>query len=396
MRSPARQDRPPGEERDLAAFAARAAALWSGTRPESPRLVQLAGDGSTRRVYRVLHAGLTAVAVAHPLPVGRAHPDENEGFLAVRAFLEQRGVRVPRLYAADLERGYLLLEDLGDERLYERARRSGWEARDGEVEHLYEEAIRMLVRIQAPGEPWFRTEWTSNPPYAEEFVVEMEARYFHTELVRAMTARTEAFGEIEGECRLLARAALGGSTAAFGAAGDGAPGDATATHSPTPAHFTFMHRDYQSRNLMIAGGALAVIDFQGARWGPPEYDLAALLFDPYTAMPEGPRARLVSLYRREAARAGVRGVSAEERGAAGRAGGDAWRERFLANAADRLMQALGAYGKLGGRMKRPGFLEHIPQALLGLDEILAALDRTPRLHALVRELRAHAWPARPS
>jgi len=42
-----------------------------------------------------------------------------------------------------------------------------------------------------------------------------------------------------------------------------------------------MHRDFQSKNLMIKNEQIFVIDFQGARLGPPSYDLASLLFDPY-------------------------------------------------------------------------------------------------------------------
>src|SRR5688500_3345411 len=46
------------------------------------------------------------------------------------------------------------------------------------------------------------------------------------------------------------------------------------------------HRDYHSRNLMLWGGSLNIIDFQDARLGPDTYDLASLLRDSYVDLPE--------------------------------------------------------------------------------------------------------------
>jgi len=392
-------------EPELLAFLEKTAALMHLPEGTPAGLVLLAGDGSTRRIYRVPRAGLPVVVVVNPLPPARTHPDENESFLAVAAFLERRGVRVPRFYAADLEHGYLLLEDLGDRRLYDCVREAGWpqesradaggaepdssrDAGDGAAPsstrpagaaatlRFYEHAIRMLIAMQAPGQTAFRSEWVFNPPYTQDFVIEMEAAYFHEELVGRLAGSALAFGEIEPECRFLAQKALGLADAG------GGPG------APTPAHYCFMHRDFQSRNLMILDATLAVIDFQGGRLGPPEYDLAALLYDPYVAMPAHVRLALAALYQREASAAGVRGIPHPDEAATG-----TWRERFLANAANRLMQALGAYAKLGGRLGRPGFREHIPQALQDLEGVLAALDCCPRLHALTGNLRKRAWPS---
>ena len=68
-----------------------------------------------------------------------------------------------------------------------------------------------------------------------------------------------------------------------------------------PAHF-FLHRDFQSRNIMVSGGRLRLVDFQGMRPGPPAYDLASLLADPYVALPRRLQERLEELYRRAAER----------------------------------------------------------------------------------------------
>lgn len=327
---------------------------------EALTLAPLAGDGSTRRIYRAQLAGLHAVVVHNPPPADRPHPDENEGFLAVREFLDRRGVRVPAFYVADLQHGFLLLEDLGDERLHDRVHRLGWgdpDAPTGELIRGYERAIELLILMQRPTTPVFAMAIVPNPPYTEEFVLATEARYFHDELVRGFAGHAADFAAVESECRRLAHEALAG-----------------------PAR-VFMHRDYQSRNLMIAGGSLAVIDFQGARVGPPEYDLAALLYDSYVAMPESIREPLIVRYLSEASALRVPGVPPEP--------DEAWRRRLLANAADRLMQALGAFAKLGGRFGRPGFVEHIPDGLRSLEGVLQELGDFPSLTRLTAELRRH-------
>jgi aminoglycoside/choline kinase family phosphotransferase len=56
------------------------------------------------------------------------------------------------------------------------------------------------------------------------------------------------------------------------------------------------HRDYHSRNLMWHQGRLHVIDFQDARLGPCQYDLASLLYDSYVVLPADLRAALLSYY----------------------------------------------------------------------------------------------------
>ncbi len=349
-------------ERD--AFVKRALALLAGDPPEGYALTRLAGDGSARDIYRVRYAGATAVLVVNPLAAEPAGPDENETFVRVRDYLQQRGVRVPALYAADLHRGFLLVEDLGDKRLYDVVRTAPPNAVREEIAPLYAHAIAMLVALQAPGVPPFPAD-VGNPPYDAEFVVQQEARYFHTEFVAGWMGHAIPFAEIEAECRDLA---------------------AQATLSVPDAPVVCLHRDYQSRNLMVlpGGRGLAVIDFQGARQGPPEYDLAALLLDPYSALPGALRQELLLRYLREAAGAGVPGVPTPEDAA----GDAAWRQRYHANAANRLMQALGAYAKLGGRLGRPGFLEHVGAGLENLEAVVASLGSCPRLCGLICDLIA--------
>jgi aminoglycoside/choline kinase family phosphotransferase len=132
-----------------------------------------------------------------------------------------------------------------------------------------------------------------------------------------------------------------------------------------------VHRDFQSQNVMVRGGEITLIDFQGMRAGLAGYDVASLLYDPYVTMTEGERENLSALYR----------------SLADRKDADAWHAELQACARQRLMQALGAYGFLGVVKGKTAFLRHIPVA----SERLAALcESDPLWQPLSEPVRAAA------
>jgi aminoglycoside/choline kinase family phosphotransferase len=139
-----------------------------------------------------------------------------------------------------------------------------------------------------------------------------------------------------------------------------------------------VHRDLQSSNILLHGGQTVLIDFQGMRFGPAAYDLASLLCDPYVCLPV-PLIRALLAYYGE------------------RRGGPPPVEReFWVAAVERLVQALGAYGRLGANAGTASYLRHVPAAL---DRILLALPEVGGLPVLTRTLDAYrpraaaAWGA---
>jgi hypothetical protein len=138
---------------------------------------------------------------------------------------------------------------------------------------------------------------------------------------------------------------------------------------------SLVHRDLQSQNVMIRAGEPVFIDFQGLRPGSFFYDLGSLLWDPYVSFPEGGREDLLRFYH-------------EASGAPYPWG--AFRELFLLASAQRLMQALGAYGFLGLKRGKRHFLAHIVPALENLLAVTAALPSLPYLNALARRCREAA------
>lgn len=111
-----------------------------------------------------------------------------------------------------------------------------------------------------------------------------------------------------------------------------------------------VHRDFQSQNLMIKDDQIWMIDFQGMRRGRQEYDLASLIFDPYMNHSAAEREQLLILWEE----------IADER---------PLETLFHECAAQRLMQALGAFGNIVKTRGDDWYLQHIPTALRLLGEV---------------------------
>jgi aminoglycoside/choline kinase family phosphotransferase len=252
---PPRPENPPSEAA-VRAFLARVL----GT-AEPVELAPLTGGASPRRFLRVLR-GASEPAVVMIVPAetpdvafarerGRPWP-----FLELRALLESRAVRVPRLLAEDTEAGLLLVEDLG-ETLAERL-----DASPASRESLYRKAATDLALAQG-----------ALGPLPDDSVVRL--RGFDEALYRTELEHFWEWG-------VAARGVPGAVRADFETARD------LLITALCALARGFTHRDYQSRNLMVTADAsgeteLAWIDFQDALLGPRVYDLVSLLNDSYQA-----------------------------------------------------------------------------------------------------------------
>lgn len=129
---------------------------------------------------------------------------------------------------------------------------------------------------------------------------------------------------------------------------------------------TFIHRDFQSENIMVYNDTIRFIDFQGARLGPREYDVASLIYDPYVqSIDPAMLDRLIDYYF---------SIS----------GGGEGRMRVLQlNGAQRLMQALGAYSNLSLHKNKEWYRSYIPVALERLESVFSSLPEFPSLKKIV-------------
>jgi aminoglycoside/choline kinase family phosphotransferase/dTDP-glucose pyrophosphorylase len=205
----------------------------------------LAGDGSDRLWYRLTSGPSSLILADHGIRTD-TRTAEVDAFVAIGRHLRAAGIEVPQIYLSDRFAGLVYLEDIGEEL----------------VAH-YRPIIRQLVTMAFTGAKNFDPAWAyQTPSYSRELILEKECRYFVEAFLKTYLGRSVSFADLAGEFDRLADRAL-----AFGING-------------------FMHRDFQSRNIMIRNGTAVIIDFQGGRLGPIQYDLASLLIDPYVDLPQ--------------------------------------------------------------------------------------------------------------
>jgi NDP-sugar pyrophosphorylase family protein len=228
---------------------------------------RLAGDGSDRNWFRLTAGGHRLILADHGIT-----PDvpgsEFNAFVKIGKHLYRRGLPVPRIHAHDGFSGLVFLEDLGDTHLQQAVRRASG---PGQVESLYRKVIDTLLDLTEKAAGGFDPAWTfQSESYDTELIKDKECRYFVDEFLNGYMEMAVAYDDLAAEFSHLARCTVD----------HGIPG--------------LIHRDFQSRNIMIQDGRHVLIDFQGARTGPIQYDLASLLIDPYAGLNQDLRQRLLN------------------------------------------------------------------------------------------------------
>ena len=300
------------------------------------RIEVASSDASFRRYFRVFGAADTYVVMDAPPEKEDVRP-----YLKVSQLLEALGAHVPHVHQADVERGLLLLEDLGTIPYLQRLERGG------DSEPLYADALAALANIQLRG----ATACAQLPPYGR------------SELAREMALMPEWFLG-----RHLSLTLSAAEAELLGAAFEFLIIEALAQPR------VFVHRDYHARNLMVVGERNpGIIDFQDALCGPVGYDLVSLLKDCYIAWP---RARVESWVRAFRARLLARG------GPAGASDAEFLRWFDLIGA-QRHIKVLGIFCRLWYRDGKAGYLADLPRTLDYLREVSG---RYAELGALARFL----------
>ena len=202
-------------------------------------------DASFRRYFRVTTPVGTRIVMDAPPEHEDCRP-----FVKVARLFHAAGVHVPEVLAEDIENGYLLLSDLGSAMYLEALTEAA-------APRLYGAATDALVRIQAASRAGVL------PDYDRELLLR-ELRLFPDWYVakqlnvRLSSAQSEKLAEV---FELI-----------------------LANNLAQPR--VYVHRDYHSRNLMVAEPNPGIIDFQDAVYGPITYDLVSLFKDAYISWDE--------------------------------------------------------------------------------------------------------------
>lgn len=260
--------------------------------------------------------------------------EDNSQFVPVGKFLKQAKLRVPEIIHDRSRYRVALVEDLGDTDLL-----SLKDQPFKERLPLYRSAFEQIDRL-----------FFARPPKDLDLMPPFDAKLYRWEQDYFFEHLVEDF--------------LGQD--ASGLRKDPAFTDLSDRLGTVARHL--VHRDFQSQNLLIKDDKTWMIDFQGLRRGRQEYDLASLIFDPYMDHSKDEREALLDLWE----------DVADERP-----------EPTLFNecAAQRLMQALGAYANILNNHGDEWYRPHITTASRFLKEVTAGTTLETPLAPVLSAIR---------
>ena len=315
-------------------------------------LIKLRGDASTRSYFRVRVAdaptGCPRSVIVMQLPddafrsdEGGKHADtERLPFLEIAELLASKDLPVPSIYVEDLANGIILLEDLGDltfEQKLRGAPRADWS-------RLYGDAVDLLADLHERCAELPSGSIASRRCFDRK-LLDWELDHFREWGLEA------PFGSLDAQ----QAATIGEAFSKIVAEIEAMP-------------YGFVHRDYQSKNLMVrSSGALALIDFQDALHGPRAYDLVALLCDSYVCLDLGLQDLMIDRY------AALRRIDSAE-----------LRREFWLVTLHRKLKDAGRFVFIDRVRKNPDFLRWYSQSLVYVGR---ATIQTPGFEGLARLLQ---------
>jgi len=267
-------------------------------------------DASFRRYFRLrADDGRTLIAMDAPPPQEDCRP-----FVHAARVFGAAGVRVPQVLAEDLDRGFLLLTDLGPQTYLD-------VLTPANADGYYRAANAELVKLQQGSRPGVFADYDAT-------LLQREVRLFpdwYLSRHLRFTPGVDEAAALEEVYRLVVVRTLA---------------------QPS----VFVHRDWHSRNLMASDPAPGVLDFQDAVYGPVTYDLVSLLRDAYIVWPESEQLDWAIRYWEQARKASLP-VPTDF--------ADFWRDLEWMGV-QRHLKVLGIFARLWHRDGKDGYLKDMP------------------------------------
>ncbi len=299
---------------------------WSGETVQS--ITPLPISGSNRQYFRIKSVNHQAVGVYSK--------DKNENFAYLgftKHFLNKK-LNVPRTYADNLNENVYLIEDLGDETLFDylAANREENEFPE-EAITFYKSALEKLIEFQLKGSKEFDYSICNPRASFDKQSMMWDLNYFKYYFLK-LTSTPFNEQKLEDDFNKFTEFLLS-----------------------APSEF-FLYRDFQSRNIMIKNNQLFFIDYQGGRKGALQYDVASLLFDAKANIPQDVRDRLLNHYLQQINNY-IKIDSTE------------FTKFYFGYVLIRILQAMGAYGFRGIHERKAHFLKSIPYAVKNISYLIS-------------------------
>ena len=312
--------------------------------------VAISAHASPRKLIRFTTEAVSVIGV------DSENLAENNTFIAFARHFRKFDLPVPEIVAISNDTRYYLQQDLGDQTLFDilNAERKA----DGQLslrtENLYSEAVRLLSYFQVEAGRSLDYSLCTEGSLYDQNAMLFDCNRFLSELVKRMGISFDTVriaSDFEQLTKFLSLADTG----------------------------YFLYRDFQSRNIMVLGEQLYFIDFQSGRHGALQYDLASLLYQSQARLPEDFRERVIASYLQQL----TLRVSINR---------DQFLEYLDGFVLIRLLQVLGAYGKLGLGENKEYFRKGIPFAVATFLQVLGRQRlpiRIPEITAVFARLTDH-------
>ena len=297
-------------------------------------------SGSNREYYRISGPSKTAIGVYN------FDEKENRAFLSFTRHFLTKDLPVPDIYGENLDKGIYLLQDLGDQTLFNflAQNRVNGKFPDNVVDN-YKKSIETLIKFQVeagkdldysvcyPRDSYDKQSMLWDMNYFKYYFLKLARIHFDEQLLEK-DFHTFSDYLLQENCQY------------------------------------FIYRDFQARNIMLKDGDPFFIDYQGGRRGALQYDLASILFQAKANIPHSVREELLNHYLDKLV--GVVDVNREE-----------FIQYFYAYVLIRQIQVLGAYGFRGFFERKAYFLESIPFAVDNLKWILSKISLPVEIPSLM-------------
>jgi aminoglycoside/choline kinase family phosphotransferase len=309
-----------------------------------PEIDSLKQSGSNRQYFRVHHGGHSYIATFNPNNI-----PENNAFIEFSRHFQRKQMPVPEILHVSADKSIYLQTDLGDIALFQIMQKEGFSER---VFNLFRKTLAQLARLQIEGGMNLDYSNCIATKSFDKQAIYSDLLYFLYYFVRAL--------DLPYDKNLLMN-----------------DFDLLSSYLMQEEQKYFMHRDCQSRNVMVRDERVYFIDYQGGMQGALQYDVASMLWQARAALPYEWRDQLLAYYFDQANE--LLGHTMDRQN---------FMDSYDGFVLIRMLQTLGAYGFRGLFERKPHFISSIPYALHNLKWFLDNKKFPIRLPELQKVLRS--------
>ena len=298
---------------------------WAGEEPSS--ISPLPESASYRRYFRMKSNNKNAIGAFN------ADGKENVAFISFTKHFLKHNLKVPQLYAENLENDVYLMEDLGDKTLYSFITENRNDKQfDNKLLKYYKSTLGELIKFQLKASKDIDYSVCYPRSSFDKQSIMWDLNYFKYYFVK-LTQTPFDEQRLEDDFNFLTKFLLSANSDYF------------------------IYRDFQSRNIMIKNDKLYFIDYQGGRKGALQYDVASLLYDAKADLPQKLRNELLEYYTSLL----TNSIKVKKK---------EFKKYFFVYVLIRILQSMGTYGFRGIHEKKVHFLKSIPYAIRNIEYLL--------------------------